>query len=489
MSEENKTQHSEQESQILDFEKAQQMTIGEAVRKDLEIKAGVTEDDNVLDKYIKQHREEVVSQKFETKLSDFEKLDTGSLDDFIKKQRVELENGGFLDNQVDDSEKIEEEIEKKEVSTVVPVQEPSATTLEPVVANASETEEDQEEQMITLGDVKSTPFYKTKGAIIGGLIALVLAIFGIAYGMNNLNGSNSKATPTSSSSTSTSTESSSDVKAKADRNAFNDLYETFFTDENLTDVKNSEFDNLSNLEAALKKLEGTDYYDDAKAKYDSLNKQITAIKAVNNLFESDTIVDGNKVSATVKSDADIDALPSGTLNTGNASLDTTLQSAISDGRKQLASGQESTTDTSVATPVESAPATSSAPAAEVAPAPAETTPATPSVSAATSYGITQYDPSILQRHLSRVPYNDSAIADSGNSAWVFGEGILEKIIAISNERGYFSGNNFILERVNIINGNGYYNMFKADGTYLFSINCKTGYFVGNAKGNSDDLDY
>jgi hypothetical protein len=91
--------------------------------------------------------------------------------------------------------------------------------------------------------------------------------------------------------------------------------------------------------------------------------------------------------------------------------------------------------------------------------------------------------------LSRVPYSDSAIADSSNSAWTFADGVLDKIVATSQSRGYFSENDYILEKVNIINGNGYYNMFKADGTYLFSINCKTGYFVGNASGNSDALDY
>lgn len=65
----------------------------------------------------------------------------------------------------------------------------------------------------------------------------------------------------------------------------------------------------------------------------------------------------------------------------------------------------------------------------------------------------------------------------------------EKIVATSQARGYISGNQYILEPVNIINGNGYYNMFKPDGTYLFSINCKTGYFVGNGKGYADALDY
>ena len=81
------------------------------------------------------------------------------------------------------------------------------------------------------------------------------------------------------------------------------------------------------------------------------------------------------------------------------------------------------------------------------------------------------------------------IDDANNEAWNFTQGTLENIVAISQQRAYITGNQYILEKVNIINGNGYYNMFKPDGTYLFSINCKTGYFVGNAAGNSDALDY
>ena len=39
------------------------MTIGQANRKAEEIEAGVTEGDNVLDKYIKQHRAEIEAAK------------------------------------------------------------------------------------------------------------------------------------------------------------------------------------------------------------------------------------------------------------------------------------------------------------------------------------------------------------------------------------------------------------------------------------------
>ena len=95
----------------------------------------------------------------------------------------------------------------------------------------------------------------------------------------------------------------------------------------------------------------------------------------------------------------------------------------------------------------------------------------------------------VQRSASRVSYNQSAIDDSNNSAWDFADGVLEQILATSRSRGYITGNQYILERVNIVNGNGYYNLYKPDGTYLFTLNCKTGYFVGNGSGHADALDY
>lgn len=65
---EDKTQNGYEGSQELDFQDAKEMTVGEAVRKEAEINAGVTETDSILDKYIKQHREEVASQNFQRKL-------------------------------------------------------------------------------------------------------------------------------------------------------------------------------------------------------------------------------------------------------------------------------------------------------------------------------------------------------------------------------------------------------------------------------------
>lgn len=501
---------SSEEQEGLNLEDVKNMTIGEAVRKDSELKAGVTESDGVLDKYIKQHRDEVTSQKFEAKLSDFDDLDTKSLDNFIKKQREELVNNGIVgESALKENEAtlkaVDFEAEKlegtQETSQEVPVSEDVASENDSTIqqesisieipnadsavseptpeAASAVVADDKNSEAIALETTDEQPTHKNKRVIIGGLAALVVAIFGVAYGLNYTRESSTSVASSSTSTTKKSTSSSSSAAAaKKAKTAFDDAYAAFFTDDTKTKLKNSEFDNISSLKEKLDDLKDTDYYDDAKKEYDTLAAQITAIQTINALFESNVIVNGEKASAIVKSDANFDNLSSDLLNTGNANLDTLLQSAITDGKNQLAalassSSQEASASSSSQTESASSSDTST----------------TQTVSGASGYGITSYDASTLQRSLSRVPYSASAIADSSNSAWTFADGVLDKIVATSQSRGYFSGNDYILEKVNIINGNGYYNMFKADGTYLFSINCKTGYFVGNASGNSDALDY
>ncbi|MGC4442030.1 hypothetical protein ABXW85_24520, partial [Streptococcus suis] len=63
--------------------------------------------------------------------------------------------------------------------------------------------------------------------------------------------------------------------------------------------------------------------------------------------------------ATVKSDANFDDLASSTLNTGNSTLDKLLQAAVTDGRAQLTSAQETAAQaaTSADTTTQSAAAT------------------------------------------------------------------------------------------------------------------------------------
>ena len=502
---EKKDMPSSEEKDGLNFEDVKNLTIEEAVRKGSEMKAGITESDGVLDKYIKQHRDEVTSQKFETKLSDFEDLDTKALDNFIKKQREELVNSGIVSKDVfeetvepkseDVVEPVVEVAEVKEVETepeqaetvdaekeaakevkattpkveeaVAAVEEPKEA---PVAIPAEEVKEaEKEATSIALSADDNKPTSKKKRVIIGGLAVLVVAIFGAGYALHYTKDSTTTVASSSTSSSQKKTISSSSAAKKA-KKAFDDAYAALFTDDTKTKLKNSEFDKISVLKEKLDDLKGTDFYDAAKKQYDTVAAHITAIKAINALFEKDVIVDGKKVSGTVKADAKFDSLSSDVLNTGDANLDNLLQSVITDGKNQLAAKAQSSSQAQAA-----ANAASQTESSDKA---AEAKPAAP-----------DSDNSNLQRDKSRVPYNYSAIADSNNPAWTFGDGVLEKIVSTSQTRGYFSGNDYILEKVNIINGNGYYNMFRKDGTYLFSINCKTGYFVGNGSGHSDALDY
>lgn len=368
------------------------------------------------------------------------------------------------------------------------------------------------------GDI---PVYRRKGVVIGALAVLALAIIGGSYALYK--GTHSQSAKTTSTASSAVTSSSSKDTSAADNKAFEEMYKNFFTDDEQTKLANDQFGKLSDLEKLLKKLEKTKYYDAAKKKYDNLKKQIEAVQKINSQFESDALVDGNyNASIAVKSDANFNNLPESVTTTGNASLDSTVQEAIKGGKTQLEEKAKAASATSAATASESAnTASPAAPSGDNASGAASngggaaasntsgaqngaansagsagstgatggTTGGSAAASTVVTRGITNYNPSILQRDRSRVPYNANVVADTSNPAWTWADGVLDKIINDSHSRGYFSGDNFILEPVNIINGNGYYNLYLPDGTYLFSINCKTGYYVGNGSGHSDKLDY
>lgn len=371
------------------------------------------------------------------------------------------------------------------------------------------------------GDI---PVYRRKGVVIGALAVLALAIIGGSYALYK--GTHSQSAKTTSTASSAVTSSSSKDTSAADNKAFEEMYKNFFTDDEQTKLANDQFGKLSDLEKLLKKLEKTKYYDAAKKKYDNLKKQIEAVQKINSQFESDALVDGSyNASIAVKSDANFNNLPESVTTTGNASLDSTVQEAIKGGKTQLEEKAKAASATSAATASESVnTASPAAPSGDNASGAASngdgaaasntsgaqngaansagsagsagstgatggTTGGSAAASTVVTRGITNYNPSILQRNRSRVPYNANVVADTSNPAWTWADGVLDKIIETSHSRGYFSGDNFILEPVNIINGNGYYNLYLPDGTYLFSINCKTGYYVGNGSGHSDKLDY
>ena len=618
---EDKTQNGYEESQELDFQDAKEMTVGEAVRKEAEINAGVTETDSILDKYIKQHREEVTSQKFSKKIE--ADGDTSPLDAFIQKQRQEFADSGLIGqtlanestnsttadetvtpitsgfgttetkaddtqapvdseitvkpesessetiitstnadrfitseaekfdlgealtatttstNQQVDNTAMVDNVDDPEPESTLPADdeasEPQASKplLEDVevsetidseaiattVAGATGVKADEAkatpkvsmtvsrpsaEDKISSGSISPShkgvfdgdiPVYRRKGVVIGALTVLALAIIGGSYALYKV--THSQSAKTTSTASSAVISSSSKGASASDNKAFEDMYKNFFTDDEQTKLANDQFGKLSDLEKLLKKLEKTKYYDAAKTKYDNLKKQIEAIEKVNSKYESDALVDGSyNASISVKSDANFNDLSERVTNTGNASLDSIIQEVIKGGKTQLEEKGKAASATSAVTASESVNTatpsgdnTSGAANSGVTGAVGGVSSGTAATSTVVTRGIMNYNPSILQRDRSRVPYNANVVADTSNPAWTWADGVLDKIIATSHSRGYFSGDNFILEPVNIINGNGYYNMYLPDGTYLFSINCKTGYYVGNGSGHSDKLDY
>ncbi|MBN6047111.1 hypothetical protein JY232_01950 [Streptococcus thermophilus] len=618
---EDKTQNGYEESQELDFQDAKEMTVGEAVRKEAEINAGVTETDSILDKYIKQHREEVTSQKFSKKIE--ADGDTSPLDAFIQKQRQEFADSGLigqtLANESTNSTTADETVtpitsgfgttETKADDTQAPVDseitvKPESESSETIITSTnadrfitSEAEkfdlgealtatttstnqqvdntamvdnvDDPEPESTLPADDKSSepqaskplledvgvsetidsdaiattvagvtgvkadeakatpkvsmtvsrpsaedkissgyispshkgvfdgdiPVYRRKGVVIGALTVLALAIIGGSYALYKV--THSQSAKTTSTASSAVISSSSKGASASDNKAFEDMYKNFFTDDEQTKLANDQFGKLSDLEKLLKKLEKTKYYDAAKTKYDNLKKQIEAIEKVNSKYESDALVDGSyNASISVKSDANFNDLSERVTNTGNASLDSIIQEVIKGGKTQLEEKGKAASATSAVTASESVNTatpsgdnTSGAANSGVTGAAGGVSSGTAATSTVVTRGIMNYNPSILQRDRSRVPYNANVVADTSNPAWTWADGVLDKIIETSHSRGYFSGDNFILEPVNIINGNGYYNMYLPDGTYLFSINCKTGYYVGNGSGHSDKLDY
>ena len=472
--------HKDEQESKFEFEEAKDLTVGQAIRKNEEVEAGVTSDDTILDKYIKQHREEIEADKFENLQTKKDEV-TQSLDEMIQEVRetTEQENTPSPDEEAialaeaaETTEILAKEVEEEETRVL---EQPFKNELEAVemaeVANSeaavvSEENEDQLQPLSRSAQTDDQPQNKKKWAILSAIILVFLLIFGGGYYVY-------RQITRSSQELQTKAADSGLVSNQSVYEQFNTLYDTFYTDENKTALKNSQFSQLNQLKELLDKLEGAREYTLAKSKYDSLETQIKAIQEVNAQFETPAITDGVlDTNAKIKSDAKFTDI-----KTGNTEIDKLLDKAISLGKSQLTSTTTSTASTTVASQEASSPTTESSPSTS-----------TNETAASTNAGLSSEGVN-LQRSASRVPYNQSAVNDSSNPAWEFADGVLERILETSRARGYITGNKYILEPVNIVNGNGYYNLYKPDGTYLFTLNCKTGYFVGNGAGHADDLDY
>ena len=473
--------NADRESQ-LDFEDAKDLTVGQVIRKKEEVEAGVTPEDTILDKYIKQHREEIEADKFENLQTKKDEV-TQSLDEMIQEVRETTEQENTLNSDeeaialavaTDTTESLAKEVEEEETRVL---EQPFKDELEAVemaevdnseVAVVYEENEDQLQPLSRSAQADDEPQNKKKWAILSAIILLFLLIFGGGYYVY-------RQITRSSQELQTKAADSGLVSNQSVYEQFNTLYDTFYTDENKTALKNSQFSQLNQLKELLDKLEGAREHTLAKSKYDSLETQIKAIQEVNSQFETPAITDGVlDTNAKIKADAKFTEI-----KTGNTEIDKLLDKAISLGKSQLTSTTTASTtaSTTAASQEASSPTTESSPSTS-----------TSDTAASTNGGLSSEGVN-LQRSASRVPYNQSAVNDSSNPAWTFADGVLEQILETSRARGYITGNQYILERVNIVNGNGYYNLYKPDGTYLFTLNCKTGYFVGNGSGHADDLDY
>ena len=444
-----------------DFDEAKELTVGQAIRKNEEVEAGVLPEDSILDKYVKQHRDEIEADKFATRQYKKEELvETQSLDDLIQEVREAVEESEASSEEVPSSE---------DILPALPLDD-EEQDLDPLLLedeNPTEmTEEVEEEQSLSRLEQEDSEKKSKKGFVLTVLALVSVVICVSAYYVYRQVNRSTKEIETSQSTTAN----------QSDVDDFNTLYDAFYTDSNKTALKNSQFDKLSQLKTLLDKLEGSREHTLAKSKYDSLATQIKAIQDVNAQFEKPAIVDGVlDTNAKAKSDAKFTDI-----KTGNTELDKVLDKAISLGKSQQTSTSSSSSSSSQAssnTTSETSPSSSNTGSNE-----------TRSTRSEVNMGLSSAGVAV-QRSASRVAYNQSAIDDSNNSAWDFADGVLEQILATSRSRGYITGNQYILERVNIVNGNGYYNLYKPDGTYLFTLNCKTGYFVGNGSGHADDLDY
>ena len=450
-----------------DFDEAKELTVGQAIRKNEEVEAGVLPEDSILDKYVKQHKDEIEADKFATRQYKKEELvETQSLDDLIQEMREAVEESEASSEEVPSSE---------DILPPLPLDD-EEQGLDPLLLedeNPTEmTEEVEEEQSLSRLEQEDSEKKSKKGFILT-ILALVSVIIcvGAYYVYRQVNLSTQEIQT-----------SQSATANQSDVDDFNTLYDAFYTDSKKTALKNSQFDKLSQLKTLLDKLEGSREHTLAKSKYDSLATQIKAIQDVNAQFEKPAIVDGVlDTNAKAKSDAKFTDI-----KTGNTELDKVLDKAISLGKSQQTSTSSSS---SSQTSSSSSSQTSSNTTSETSPSSSnDASNETRSSRSEVNMGLSSAGVAV-QRSASRVAYNQSAIDDSNNSAWDFADGVLEQILATSRSRGYITGDQYILERVNIVNGNGYYNLYKPDGTYLFTLNCKTGYFVGNGSGHADDLDY
>ncbi|MEY8538051.1 cell division site-positioning protein MapZ family protein [Lactococcus muris] len=342
---------------------------------------------------------------------------------------------------------------------------------------------------------KDTPEKKNnkKPLIIGLCAFILLAAGGAGYALYNHN-NNQKAAEQAAAIT------------KENLTAFNKAYDEFFTDSDHLFLKNSNFDQLENLKEKLSKLKGQDF-ESAEKKVNELEAQIAAVEKVNALFNKPVLVDGKlDEAAQVKTAVTLPAVP----KTANESLNEVLEKAINLAKKQQAEAKAKEEQAAASAQNNRNSAASGQAAGNSSPAVTEQasgsanapTPSTENQGTQSSTPTVGGMPNGAQNPTGAIPDNSNARVqpqpnlNPNDPAFTWSPGIRDKVLNIARQRGYISGNNFILLPVAIhtmtsgfMAGQvaGYYNLYRPDGSYLLTINAKTGYFFGNGKGLPTDF--
>ncbi len=356
-------------------------------------------------------------------------------------------------------------------------------TSEKIAPKSESQEEPQEsaEEKTTDGKAKNR-----KTPIIIGLCAIVLIAAGAVGFVQYNNHQKPKTVQTTKSS-------------QTDLDKFEKQYDSFFTDKSHNVLKNSQFENLAALETLVNSHKNSMAWSNAVSETESLTDQINAIKKVNALFTSAAITDGKLDSAAkIVTNVKIPETP----KTSNETLNKLLTQAIDLAKSQVAkesSAQASASSAEAKANQGAGTQTSSSSTTSQSSSTTNASSSTNSNANASTNG-NGLSSNGVNLEVSAARVQPQAGINPNDPAFTWGAGIKEMVLNKARERGYITGDNYILvpTAIHTTNGSqgfpagivsGYYNLYAPDGRYLVSINAKTGFFVGNGSGHADNLDY
>ena len=356
-------------------------------------------------------------------------------------------------------------------------------TSEKIAPKSESQEEPQEsaEEKTTDGKAKNR-----KTPIIIGLCAIVLIAAGAVGFAQYNNHQKPKTVQTTKSS-------------QTDLDKFEKQYDSFFTDKSHNVLKNSQFENLAALETLVNSHKNSMAWSNAVSETESLTDQINAIKKVNALFTSAAITDGKLDSAAkIVTNVKIPETP----KTSNETLNKLLTQAIDLAKSQVAkesSAQASASSAEAKANQGAGTQTSSSSTTSQSSSTTNASSSTNSNANASTNG-NGLSSNGVNLEVSAARVQPQADINPNDPAFTWGAGIKEMVLNKARERGYITGDNYILvpTAIHTTNGSqgfpagivsGYYNLYAPDGRYLVSINAKTGFFVGNGSGHADNLDY